>query len=162
MTDGLPALALSMDPARPDIMKEKPRKKTEGIINKKLAILIGGIGIKKTLMLLAIFLIISPLGEEKTRTTLFTGFIMYEFVKIGVIRYKENLSSWRDWFANKFLIYSLVLSLVLQLVIIYSPLNTYFGVVPLGLYEWGVLIGGTIIGFILGILIVRVVNKTVK
>jgi len=162
ITDGLPALALSMDPAKPGIMKEKPRKKTEGIVNKKLAILIGGIGIKKALMLLVIFLIILPLGEEKTRTALFTGFIMYEFVRIGVIRYNENLSSLKDWFANKFLVYSLILSFVLQLVLIYSPLNTYFGVVPLGLYEWGVLFGGTIVGFILGIVIVRVVNKAVK
>ncbi len=162
ITDGLPALALSIDPARPDIMKRKPRKKKEGIINKKLGMLIGGMGSLIVLESIAVFLIILPLGVDKARTALFTGFIMYEFVRIAVIKYNEKLPSLKDWFANKFLVYSLILSLGLQLTLIYSPLNTYFKIVPLGLYEWSVLIAGTIIGFILGISIAWVINKVTK
>ncbi len=162
ITDGLPALSLSFDPPRPDIMKRRPRKKTEGIINKKLAMLIGGIGIKKSLVIIATFLFVLPLGIEKARTVMFTGFIMYEFVRIAVIRYNEKLSSLKDWFANKILLVSLVASLLLQLIIIYTPLNRYFEVVPLGLYEWSVLIVGTIVGFVLGILISYVIDRVSK
>ncbi len=159
ITDGLPALALSIDPPRPDIMKRKPKSKKEGIINKKLALLIGGIGIKKSIVILATFLIVLPLGIDKARTVLFTEFILYEFVRIAVIRYDEKLSSWKDWLSNKFLMYSLAISVILQLIIIYTPLSTYFKTVPLGLYEWMVLIGGTMVGFVLGILIAKWVDK---
>jgi len=162
ITDGLPALALSVDPPRPDVMKRKPRKKTEGIINKKLAMLIAGIGVKKSLVVLGTFLAVLPLGIEKARTTLFTAFIMYEFVRIAVIRYNEKLTSLKDWFANKFLIYSLAASFGLQLMILYSPLSKFFKIVPLGVYEWGVLIAGTIIGFALGILIAMAVDYVSK
>ena len=139
ITDGLPALALSIDPARPDIMKRKPRKKTEGIINKKLAALIAGIGIKKSLVIIGAFLAVLPFGIDKARTALFTSFIMYEFVRIAVIRYNEKLNSIKDWLANKFLLYSLTASVILQLTIIYTPLNTYFKVVPLNLTEWAII-----------------------
>jgi len=162
ITDGLPALALSVDPPRPDIMKRKPRKRGEGIINKKLAMLIGGIGIKKSLVIIATFLATLPLGIEKARTTLFTAFIMYEFVRIGVIRYNEKLNRLKDWLANKFLVYSLLLSLGLQLLIIYSPLGTYFKVVPLGWYEWLELLVGTTGGFGLGVLIAWIIDKVTK
>ena len=101
-------------------------------------------------------------GIEVARSTLFTGFIMYEFVRIGVIRYNEKLTSLKDWVANKFLIISLVLSLVFQLILLYTPLSSYFKVVPLGLFEWEVLGIGTLIGFGSGILIAWTVDKLLK
>ncbi len=162
ITDGLPALALSIDPPRPDVMKRKPRKREEGIINKKLAMLIGGIGTKKSLVILATFFAALPFGLSVARTVLFTGFIMYEFVRIGVIRYNEKLSSLRDWLANKFLVYSLAASLALQLILIYSPLSKEFKVVPIGLYPWVILIVGTTGGFALGIAIAYAIDKITK
>ena len=162
ITDGLPALALAVDPPRPDVMKRKPRKKVEGIINKKLAMLIGGIGVKKSLVILGTFLAVLPLGEAKARTVLFTAFILYEFVRIAVIRYNEKLSSLKDWLANKYLVVSLLASLALQVALIYTPLGQYFKVVPLGWYEWGVLIAGTTLGFILGIAIAWAIDKITK
>jgi len=162
ITDGLPALALSVDPARPDTMKRKPRKRTEGIINKRLALLIPCMGLEMSLILIGTFLVALPFGIDRARTALFTGFVIYELVRIAVIRHNEKLSSLKDWFANKFLVYSLILSLGLQLILIYSPLNTCFRIVPLGSYEWGILIGGAAIGFILGILITSVIDKLTK
>ncbi|RLJ00911.1 MAG: hypothetical protein DRP06_00725, partial [Candidatus Aenigmatarchaeota archaeon] len=159
ITDGMPALALAVDPYRPDIMKRKPKKKSESIINKKLALLIAGIGIEKAIILLTTFLLILPLGMDKARTALFTGFIMYEFVRIGVIRYNEKLNSLRAWIENKLLVYSLILSFALQLIILYTPLGLYFNVVPLGLYEWLILLSGTVIGFILGTIIADFADK---
>ncbi len=159
ITDGLPALALSVDPARPDVMKRKPRRKSEGIINKKLASLILAIGVKKATMILLTFFAVLPLGIEKARTVMFTGFILYEFVRIGIIRYNEKFPSIKYWFQNKFLNYSLLVSLLLQVIIIYTPLGVYFKVVPLGVYEWVVLILGTSLGFALGIWIAKIIDK---
>ncbi|HDI02792.1 MAG TPA: calcium-translocating P-type ATPase, PMCA-type, partial [Candidatus Aenigmarchaeota archaeon] len=86
VTDGLPALALAVDPARPDIMRRKPRKREEGIIDKKLATIIGAIGAEKAAIILMTFFATLPLGVERARSVLFTSFIIYELMRIGVIR----------------------------------------------------------------------------
>jgi len=158
LTDGLPALALGVDPARPDIMSEPPRRKNEPIINKRLGWLIGTIGIKKIGVLLVTFFIVLPLGIDVARTALFTGFILYEFVRIGSIRHQDKLS----WFSNKWLLGALGISVALQMIIVYTPLNSYFHVVPLGLFSWFVLIGGIVVGYILAILITKVVENMLK
>ena len=158
LTDGLPALALGADPARKKIMLEPPRKKNTPIIDKKLGWLIGTIGIKKTIILLATFFIILPINEDLARTTLFTGFILYEFVRIASIRYQEELS----WLSNPWLLLALGGSVLLQLIIIYSPLNSFFHVAKLGVYEWIILISGVILGYVLAILITKIIMKHFK
>lgn len=162
ITDGLPALALSVDPARPDIMKRKPRKRGEGIINKKLIALIGSIGIEKAVVLITSFLLLLPLGLEKARSALFTGFILYELVRIAVIRYEEKLFSLKAWLKNRFLVYSLIVSILLQLALLYTPLASYFKVVPLGIWEWIILLSFTGLGFIAGITIAWVINRVIR
>lgn len=155
LTDGLPALALGVDPAAPNIMKRKPRKSGEPIINRKLVTIITSIGIQKTGMLFAIFFLTLPFGSDVARTSLFTGFILYELVRIGVIRHQEKLS----WFSNKWLIIALTLSLALQMVIIYSPLNSLFNIVPLGLAPWAILLAGFGAAWVLSITMTEVITK---
>ncbi len=155
LTDGLVALALGVDPPAADIMLKKPRKLGEPLINRRLAWLIGLIGIKKTLVLIASFLIVLPMGIEVARTTLLTGVVLYEFVRIAAIRYEDKLS----WFANKWLVAGLVVSVLLHVALVYSPLNSFFYLVPLGLKEWAVLFGGVFVGYWLAILITWAVMK---
>jgi len=155
ITDGLPALALGVDPARADIMQKKPRKKGEPIINKSLGWLIGLIGLEKIIILFATFFLLLPMGLEVARTGLFTAFILYEFVRIASIRYQEKLG----WFSNKLLLIALAVSLLLQIIIIYSPIGKFFHVVPLVWYVWVVLICGTFIGYVGAILITNIVQK---
>lgn len=159
LTDGMPALALGIDPARPNIMKEKPRGKDEPLINKKLSLIIAAIGIKKIIILTITFLIIYAFqGEEKARTALFTGFILYEFVRIASIRAQEKLS----WFSNKWLLWALVASLILQLVVVYTPLQNFFYVTGLDIFEWSVLLIGIVIAFYLSIWITNYIDKRVE
>ena len=159
LTDGLVALALGVDPPAKDIMDKKPRGKDEPIINRQLMWLIGAIGIKKTIILLLTFTIVYHMeGLEAGRSALFAGFVLYEFVRIASIRYMEKL----NWWSNKWLIIALFGSLILQMIVIYSPLGSLFSVSPLGLFEWGVLLGGSLIGFVLAIGITRVVVNRVE
>lgn len=160
LTDGVPAIALGVDPARPMIMKEPPRKKSESIIDRRLYWLTGTIGMKKALILFATFFITLYFTQDNTvaRTTLFTGFILYEFVRVAVIRQQEKLG----WFSNMFLVWALVISVLLQLVIIYTPLNTIFGIVPMHLTSWAVLISGVIIAYVFAIWITNIIIKRVK
>ncbi|RMD58916.1 cation-translocating P-type ATPase, partial [Candidatus Parcubacteria bacterium] len=143
LTDGMPALALGVDPAGRDVMKEPPRRKNEPIIDRKLGWLIGAIGAKKTLILLLTFILVLPAGEGQARTALFTGFILYEFVRIASIRSQEKLG----WFSNSWLVLALSVSLLLQFLIIYTPLNSYFHVEALGVYGWSILGAGVVIGY---------------
>ncbi len=157
LTDGFPALALGVDPPRKDAMQRKPKPKEEGIINKRLGWLIGAIGMKKTIMLLAIFFIGLTHGLQVARTMLFTGFVLYEFVRIAVIRYQEKLS----WLSNRWLLYAIALSIILQLIVIYTPLGIFFGVVKLGLWSWSILLGGIAMGWIIALWITKLVIRYV-
>ena len=159
LTDGMPALALGVDPAEKDIMLKPPRKKGEPLINKRLSWLIWTIGSKKTAILIAtFFLVLSFSGIKQARTALFTGFILYEFVRIGTIRYQDKIG----WFSNKWLFSALLVSVLLQILIIYSPLNKLFHIVPLNFLSWIILIIGVIVGYVLAILITKIVVKFTK
>jgi len=83
-------------------------------------------------------------------------------VRIAVIRYEEKLCSFRDWLKNKFLVYSLIISILLQLVLLYTPLASYFKVVPLSLYEWSILLSLTFAGFIAGITIAWIIDNVIR
>ncbi len=155
LTDGMPALALGVDPPVPGIMEKKPRGKEEPIIDKKLMLIILSMGIQITLMLFAVFFFTLNRGVEVARTVLFTGFIIYEFVRVVVIRYQEKLSL----FSNKWLLLALAISLAMHISIIYSPLNSVFGIVPIGLFSWGVLMGVAFFGAIFGILSTKMIMK---
>ncbi len=159
LTDGFPALALGVDPPSKNIMKRKPRNKSEGIINKELTYLTLIIGSIIVLTLLGTFFLTNSLfGENIARTTLFTGLILFEFVRIGSIRYREK----QGWFSNKLLLIALGVSLILQLVIIYTPMNNLFELTPLGIVPWLILIGGTIITFIVSIFATKGIMKILK
>ena len=155
LTDGAPALALGVDKSAPGIMKRKPRGKKDGVLNKRLMYMIGAIGIKMTLILLIIFFIGLTKGIDVARTMVFTGIVLYEFVRIWVIRKQEKLK----FFSNKWLILALGVSILLQLTVVYSPLNKFFGVVPLGIFGWGVILIGVGVGWGLAMIITRVVIR---
>lgn len=157
LTDGLVALALGVDPPASNIMKLKPRKRDEPIINKQLGWLIVTIGVKKTVILLLTFFFVMQYDIERARTVLFTGFVLYEFIRIASIRYQEKL----NWFSNKWLLLSLFGSLALQIFIIYSPLNQFFYVEPLLLKDWAILLGGCLLGFALALPITKAIVKWV-
>lgn len=155
LTDGLVALALGADPPVKDIMNKPPRKNREPLINKELAWMIGFIGIKKAIILIITFLIVLPLGLDIARSTLLTGIVLFEFVRIGAIRYGEQLG----WFDNKWLVAGLIGSLALQIALIYSPWNHFFYLTPLGWFEWGILLVGVVVGYFLAVVITKAVMQ---
>lgn len=160
LTDGFPALALGADPAISTIMKRPPRKKSESIINKRLYWLTGVIGSKKTIILFISFFLALYFTKDYViaRTTIFTGFILYEFVRIAVIRKQDKLG----WFSNMFLFWALIISVILQLVIIYTPLNKLFGIAPMHLTSWVILISGVLAGYFIAIWLTNIIIKKVK
>ena len=146
VTDGLPAIALAVDPPQKNVMKQKPRPPKENILNKQLIFNIVVINILITLGIFALFLDDLPQSVIKAQTTAFTTLVIFEMVAIFFIRHSLGTKV----FTNKYLYLAILSSILLQLVIIYSPLNKFFKTVPLSLVDWaqiGVFTLGLIISY---------------
>ncbi len=159
LTDLFPALALGVDPAREGIMKEKPRKKGTSLISKRMLIIIGIIGSVMTLMLFGVFFATKAISQNMAvaRSAVFTGLILFELMRVGVIRHGESLK----WNSNKWLLAALGLSLILQLIAVYTPLGQKaFQIAPIyNPWIWAVLVAGTIAGYFISIFFTRMVDN---
>ena len=162
LTDGLPAVALGLDPKAKGLMKRKPRPKTEGVINRQIAFSIVSIGLLMTAIILGLFVysFFNLQGDVQERflraqTIAFTCFVVFELVRVQMVRarYRINL------FSNKWLWSAVFASLLMQLTILYTPLNTFFRIMPLGVYDWFLIFVGALIFLSLGYLIVKAESK---
>ncbi len=134
VTDGLPALALGADPKSEGIMKRTPRGNNEPVISKRMMYSILGMGgIMAVTGLPLFFHALATTGEIIiAQTLLFTFLVLVEMIRIQTIRQRYNQSI----LSNKWLLGALVGSLVLQLLVIYTPLSSYFGTIRIGLEGW--------------------------
>jgi len=123
-TDGLPAMALGVDPAEPDVMRRPPRDPRESIATKRDIILfLTFIPLLTTLAILVNFvegLEVEPLVRARTR--IFTLMILIELLVALSFR-SLKCSAFRVGICkNKFLIVAIISSLLMQLCILYIPI----------------------------------------
>lgn len=138
ITDGLPALALGTDQPDSDVMKRKPRTKKETILKGTSGSMITA-GILGTAIILLLFYFTNKIqGIDMARTVALTTLICFElFFALSCRSDKESIFKPKQ---NKWLWLAILVSIVLHLVILYSPLNFYFKLVPLTLATWGIII----------------------
>ncbi len=142
VTDGLPALAVGADPRVDDIMERPPRGEDEQVIDKRMMATILGIGSFMTLVILPIFFLQLP-ELQVAQTVAFTALVVFEMFGIQTIRYQYGSGI----LSNKWLWIAIAASLVLQGLVLYTPLNGLFKVVALGIDQW-TLIGVSLVAFI--------------
>jgi len=143
VTDGLPALALAVDPAEPDIMRQSPRKRKESVFSRSLITFIGGAGLWTMAATLGVFLwaLLSDKDHVEAQCLCFATLIMLELFNCFNCR-SERYSIFKvSPFANKWLLAAVASSLALSLMVIYvpffqGPFNTY----SLSLIDWGVVV----------------------
>jgi Ca2+-transporting ATPase len=143
LTDGLPALAIGADPAGEDVMERPPRDTAEGVIDGGLLRVGGGVALTTTAVLLGLtFLTLdgAPTATEYAVTMVFTAFVVFEFVKLYVVRWARATSP----ATNRWLAVAVVASFLLHLAVLYTPLSGPFGTVPLSLADWA-LVGGALL-----------------
>ncbi|MBD3310740.1 calcium-translocating P-type ATPase, SERCA-type [Candidatus Woesearchaeota archaeon] len=148
-TDGLPALALSVEPPEKDIMKRKPKKKKEGILTKHRFYLMIGIGIVMTLGTLGIFRYYPSDSLEHARTMAFTTLVLFQLFNVLNLQ-SESKSVFKTLLMNKWLIGAIISSVALQVIILYLPfLNQVFSTVPLSMIDWlwAVIVSASIVVF---------------
>ncbi len=159
VTDGLPALALGVDPYAKDLMKRPPRRAKEGILDRGMMFNILFVSILITLGVLGLFFwAMQNYGEESTvkiQTIALTSLIVMELARLQAIRSEYKIGA----FSNKYLLLAVASSLALQLLIVYTPLSRFFGTTALSLLDWGWILGAGIIVFMVNLLGLRVKNK---
>ncbi|MBU05622.1 MAG: ATPase [Dehalococcoidales bacterium] len=138
-TDGLPAIALALDPSVPDIMKRQPRPRTETIFTRPVTILILLGGVWSTVVNLAIF--VWALGSGKSlieaQSLVFVTLVIIQFFK--AFNYRSDRLSILEIgiFKNRWLIAAVISQTILLLFLIYVPfLQGPFNTYPLPLVDW--------------------------
>ncbi len=140
VTDGLPALALGVDPTDKKIMKRPPRIKDEPVITRKMGmiILLQGAFIAFC-TLLAFFLVRFVEGEstERARTASFIVLACSQlFHSFNCRSTHESIFS-LGFFTNTKLVYATLISFLLQMAVVYIPfLQVVFKTEPLSWFDW--------------------------
>ncbi len=121
-TDGLPALALSVDPPEPDLMRRPPRNPRTGIFTRPVVTLmvIGGIWLAVVNLALFAWALSTGRSAEEARTMTFVSVVLFEFFKAYSFR-SDRHSVFRQTFANKWLNLSILWELLLLSLIVYVP-----------------------------------------
>lgn len=151
ITDSFPALALGVDKTKEDVMNNPPRNPKESIFirSDKIQLIINGI------LIGGITLFAFKLGERLYADSLIHAQTM-AFVVLSVSQLFLSLSLRSNTksafslgiFSNKYLVYSILLGIFLQVIIIsISFIANIFKVTPLLLYDWIVVILVSLIPF---------------
>ena len=128
-TDGLPALALSVDPPDKDLMKRKPRNPRTGIFTRPVVTLMVVGGLWSTLVNLGLFIWAwnSGRSHDEAITMTFVSLVLIQFFKAYNFR-SDRISVLVRPFENKWLNLAIVWELLLLALIVYLPvLHEPFG-----------------------------------
>nr|WP_315045374.1 cation-translocating P-type ATPase [uncultured Leptotrichia sp.] len=173
ITDTLPAISLGMDPGDKDVMNRKPRDPKESFFAEDAGMraIVGGVLIG-TLTLAAFYLGIAhsgnvPIKEVKDGTEIVTygrtmAFIVLTFSQLFYslsMRNSKKTIFEVGFFGNMFLIVSIIISIVLQVLLIsIPPIAEMFRVTALDPSHWGMVIGLSLIPFAINE-IIKVVTR---
>ena len=143
VTDGAPALALGVDPAEAGLMQKPPRARDEGVITRRMwvgILFVGAITATGTLIVLDASLpggLIEGSGNMRyAQTMAFTTLMFFSLFTVFNARSDER-SAFAGLFSNKWLWGAVLLSLLLQVAVIYVPfLQLAFSTTSLSFSDW--------------------------
>ncbi len=142
-TDGLPAIAMSVDPADPDIMRQKPRPRGQGIFTKPVVILMSIGGVWSMLVNLGIFkwALDAGRGMWEAQGLCFLTLVLIQFFKAYNYRSDKKSIFKIGFFKNKWLNLAICWEAMLLLIIIYVPfLQEPFRTFSLSVFDWALVI----------------------
>ena len=137
-TDGLPALALSVDPPEDDLMERPPRDAGSGVFTRSVVTLMLVGGFWSTVANLALFSWALQSGRSLTTamTMTFLSLVLIELIEAYNYR-SDHHSIFHRTFANKWLNLAIVWEVALLVFILwFEPLHEPFGTSHLQPEEW--------------------------
>jgi Ca2+-transporting ATPase len=142
MTDGLPALALSVEPAEGDVMKRPPRNPKESIFAHGLGLHAIWVGLLMAGIVLFVQAWSIKTGHFHWQTMVFTVLCLTQLGHVLAIRSEKESLFKIGLFSNKYLLGAVLFTIALQLATIYVPfLNPIFKTMPLDLDELSISLG---------------------
>ena len=143
VTDSLPALALSMDPAEKDIMTRRPRDPKKGIFTKGMTWRIFYQGITIGMISLSAYLVgYHDGGQQLGQTMAFSVLAFSQLVHVRNL-HSNKLSSFRtSIFSNPMLLFAIFASVTLMLVVLFiPPFRNTFSLAVMDITHWFCVIG---------------------
>lgn len=149
VTDGLPAIALGLDPAEAGSMQRPPRSVREGIFARGLSRQILVRGFLIGLMTLTVFysaLELLDSGLQTAQTMAFATLVVAQLIHVFACRSQEHKPLLRRIFENRWLVAAVSSSLSLLLIVIYTPsLRGVFHTSPLPLAAWLIVVAAAVV-----------------
>ncbi len=142
-TDGLPALALAVDPPESDLMRRKPHSNQAGIFTRPVVTLMAVGGLWSMLVNLGLFTWALSSGRSvaEAMAITFVSLVLIQFLKAYNFR-SDRLSVLHRPFANRWLNWAILWELVLLSAVVYVPfLQEPFGTFSLALADWALVVG---------------------
>lgn len=122
VTDSLPALALSVEPAEEDIMKRPPRDPRESVFAHGLGRHVVWVGFLMALIVIALQVWAVSENEGHWQTLVFTTLCFAQLSHVLAIRSERESLFHQGILSNKPLLGAVALTFGLQLMIVYVPL----------------------------------------
>jgi P-type Ca2+ transporter type 2C len=160
VTDGLPALALAVEPAEPNVMNRPPNHPGESIFARGLGAYMIRIGIVLAIISIALMgwaftwttnpaNAISGLSPERWKTMVFTTLCLAQMGHAIAIRSNSRLTIELNPLTNPYVWGAVIVTTILQLMLVYvAPLRNFFGTHILSTTELWVCIGFSALMFV--------------
>ncbi|MBI1889909.1 MAG: calcium-translocating P-type ATPase, PMCA-type [Burkholderiales bacterium] len=138
--DGPPAVSLALDAARPNIMSDAPRNKTEAVLPFSRIGKIIAFGLTMMVGTLSVLYYGMHNGSKEWALTLaFTTFVLFQVFNVFNARIEHGTAFNRRFFENRMLWLSLIAVVVLQAVAVHwEPAQEIFGTRALSLSDWAI------------------------
>ncbi len=145
VTDTLPALALGVEKAEQNVMRQKPRSAKSSFFSDGVGFSILYQGIFKGMLTLVVFMIGMSLYSEEIAITM-------AFATLGLIQLTHSLNVRSNTkslfrlglFSNMYLIGAIAISAILQVIVIIVPFfSEIFKVKQLNLEQWGIVLAAS-------------------
>src|SRR4030067_3227319 len=121
VTDGLPALALGVEPPEKDVMRRPPYSSTESVFGRGMVSFIIAMGVVMSLISLGVGLYAYRGGLEHWQSLLFTTLIFAQLALALEARAEQDSLFKTGVFSNRSMVWAISISSALQLAVIYLP-----------------------------------------
>jgi Ca2+-transporting ATPase len=148
VTDGVPALALALEPAEDGLMDRPPAQPGESIFARGIGRYILRIGVVFAVFVISLMLYAANQEGVDWKTIVFTTLCLSQMGHALAARSDRPLIQVNP-FSNPWLLWAVLLTSALQLSLLYVPaLSSFFGTTPLPLKDLGLCVGVSLMFFV--------------
>ena len=143
IADGLPNIAMAVEPAEKGIMSLPPRPRSEPILNSRMKFVIFVVSIVTDFILVGFFLLLLRNNTDiyYVRTVMFVAVACNSLLFVFSTRSIRHSIFSQNPFRNKYLILALISSFATLLAVVYVPeLQKFFHTKSLGFGEWKIIL----------------------